>query len=150
MPNHRSRSGKFLVSGVSSDAHTWNLVFLQLMLEERGHEVVNLGACVPDEVIVERCLEVRPDVLVISTVNGHGHLDGLRLVRALRARPDLAGLRVVIGGKLGVRGGAESHGEALVAAGYDAVFESEDGLEEFGDFLRELRPRRRAPVGSAA
>lgn len=150
MPKYHSRSGKFVVSSVSSDAHTWNLVFLQLMLEERGHEVVNLGACVPDRVIVESCLEVRPDVLVISTVNGHGHLDGLRLIRVLRAHPGLEGLRVVIGGKLGVRGDAESHGDELVAGGYDAVFESEDGLAEFGDFLRELRPRRRAPAESAA
>ncbi|KOU19681.1 hypothetical protein ADK52_28025 [Streptomyces sp. WM6372] len=150
MPKYRSRSGKFVVSGVSSDAHTWNLVFLQLMLEERGHEVVNLGACPPDDEVVEACLRERPDALVVSTVNGHGHMDGARLVRTLRAHPDLAELRAVIGGKLGVDGAADSHVDALVAAGYDAVFASEHGLEEFADFLRELRPRRRAPAEPVA
>ncbi|MGW2991231.1 cobalamin B12-binding domain-containing protein [Streptomyces sp. NPDC001193] len=83
MPKYRSRSGKFVVSGVSSDAHTWNLVFLQLMLEERGHEVVNLGACPPDDEVVAACLRECPDALVVSTVNGHGHMDGERLVRTL-------------------------------------------------------------------
>ncbi|GHA76005.1 cobalamin B12-binding domain-containing protein [Streptomyces termitum] len=150
MPKYRSRSGKFVVSGVSSDAHTWNLVFLQLMLEERGHEVVNLGACPTDAEVLGACLRERPDVLVVSTVNGHGHMDGARLVRALRAHPGLAELRAVIGGKLGVDGGTGRHVDALVEAGYDAVFASEDGLEEFADFLRELRPRRRAPAEPVA
>ncbi|MEU5985130.1 cobalamin-dependent protein [Streptomyces sp. NPDC047434] len=152
MPKTNRRPGTFVVSTVSSDAHTWNLVFLQLMLEEYGHEVVNLGPCTPDREIVDACLATRPDVLVISTVNGHGRLDGLRLIRVLRAHPELADLRVVIGGKLGVAGeaGREEHGDALAEAGYDAVFDSDDALDEFADFLGELRPRRRAPAESAA
>lgn len=44
-----------LVSSVSSDSHTWNLVFLQLLLEEMGHEVTNIGSCVPDDLLIEEC-----------------------------------------------------------------------------------------------
>ncbi|MBF9068088.1 cobalamin B12-binding domain-containing protein [Streptacidiphilus fuscans] len=137
------RPKKFIVSSVSSDAHMWNLVFLQLVLEEQGHEVVNLGACVPDDVIAEECRRVKPDALVVSTVNGHGHIDGLRLIQKLRAESDLADLRVVIGGKLGIRGHDNvAFQEQLVSAGYDGVFESEAGLDEFERFVRILEPRR--------
>ncbi|MDF3301138.1 cobalamin B12-binding domain-containing protein [Streptomyces tropicalis] len=130
---------RFVVTSVSSDAHMWNLVFLQLLLEERGGHVVNLGACVPDEVILAECRRHRPDALVVSTVNGHGHLDGLRLIEKLRADPVLAGMRVVIGGKLGIRGSGNARfGAELVAAGFDAAFESEAGLAEFDAFLGGL------------
>lgn len=145
---------KFIVSSVSSDAHMWNLVFLQLLLEEHGGEVRNLGACVPDEVIIEECRAEMPDVLVLSTVNGHGHLDGLRLIRKIREEPDLRELRVVIGGKLGVRGAENVRFiEELAAGGYDAVFESEGGLQEFQEFLSALSPASRpalSPVEAAA
>lgn len=150
MPNIVRPAKKFLVSSVSSDAHMWNLVFLQLLLEEHGGEVSNLGACVPDQVIIDECRKERPDVLVLSTVNGHGHLDGLRLIRKIRSEPDLAGLRVVIGGKLGVRGAENVQFiEALSEGGFDAVFESEGGLENFNEFLRGLNSGSRAALPTA-
>ncbi|MEU1890659.1 cobalamin B12-binding domain-containing protein [Streptomyces pristinaespiralis] len=133
---------RVVVSGLSSDAHMWNLVFLQLLLEERGHDVSNLGNVTPDATIIAACRSRRPDLLVISSVNGHGRLDGLRLVRALRATPELAALPVVIGGKLAVDD--RDHEEAtalLTAAGYDAVFDDaaaggpDAALARFDDFL---------------
>ncbi|RKT02607.1 methylaspartate mutase sigma subunit [Streptomyces sp. 3211.6] len=134
---------RILVSSVSSDSHTWNLVFLQLLLEEMGHEVFNAGACVPDELVISECRRLRPDALVISTVNGHGALDGRRLITRLRREPDLRDLQVVIGGKLGVRGAeAGSHAPALTAAGFDAVFEDAAGTEEFRRYLGEAAPVR--------
>jgi methylaspartate mutase epsilon subunit len=93
-----------VLTGVSSDAHTWNLVYLHLLLEELGWEVVGLGATTPDEAVVQACLKHRPDLLVVSSVNGHGHIDGARMMTALRERSELAGMPAVIGGKLGVAG----------------------------------------------
>jgi methylmalonyl-CoA mutase cobalamin-binding subunit len=133
---------RVLVSSVSSDAHTWNLVFLQLVLEEMGHDVVNIGACVPDDLLIAECRRLRPELVVISSVNGHGALDGARLIRRLRQLPDLRDLRVVIGGKLGVRGAeAGSYGPELSAAGFDAVFEDAAGITEFRHYvdLRAIR-----------
>ncbi|WEH39228.1 cobalamin-dependent protein [Streptomyces sp. NBC_01218] len=127
-----------LVSSVSSDSHTWNLVFLQLLLEEMGHEVTNIGSCVPDELLIAECRRHRPDLVVISSVNGHGALDGARVVRRLRDEPDLLDLRVVIGGKLGVRGAeAGSYGPDLVAAGFDAVFEDAAGIADFRRYVAQ-------------
>lgn len=125
-----------VLTGVSSDAHTWNLVFLHLLLEEHGWTVVNLGATTPDGTVVEACRRHRPDLLVVSTVNGHGHLDGARLMTALREKDELSGVPAVIGGKLGVAGdvGADRVA-ALLAAGFDAVFQDGDDTAAFTGYL---------------
>ncbi|OLR93678.1 cobalamin B12-binding domain-containing protein [Actinokineospora bangkokensis] len=119
------RAPLVLLSSVSSDAHTWNLVFLQLLLEETGHRVVNLGACVPDDLLLAEVAAHAPDAVVISTVNGHGHADGARVVAALRAGPAAADLPIVVGGKLGVAGPDPALAEALVRAGASAVFQDD-------------------------
>ncbi|APU42988.1 cobalamin B12-binding domain-containing protein [Streptomyces sp. TN58] len=116
-------SRRIIVTSTSSDSHIWNLVFLQLLLEEAGHEVVNLGPCVPDEMLIREALDRRPDLIVVSSVNGHGHHDGFRIVRRLRTTPGLARTPVVIGGKLGIGGPDPRRNHALRAAGFQAVFE---------------------------
>jgi len=117
-----------LVTTVISDSHTWNLVFLQLALEELGHDVRNLGPCVPPAEVVAECLRCRPDLVVVSTVNGHGLRDGAQLIELIRQRPELADLPVVIGGKLGIAGPAGlQSGARLRAAGFDAVYEDGAG-----------------------
>jgi methylaspartate mutase sigma subunit len=132
------RRGTVVVSGLSSDAHTWNLVFLQLLIEECGYPVVNLGPCVPDEVLLGECRRLAPAMVVIGSVNGHGHRDGLRVIEKLRATDHLAATPIVIGGKLGIsEEDAARHVPALMAAGFDAVFA--DGAAAVTDFRRFLR-----------
>ncbi|HVQ92024.1 MAG TPA: cobalamin-dependent protein [Mycobacteriales bacterium] len=131
-----------IVTSVSSDAHTWNLVYLQLLLEEYGHRVVNLGACVPDRLLVAECLRLRPDLVVMSSVNGHGWRDGRRAITALRTRAELAATPVVIGGKLGIAGpGGDAQARSLALAGFDGVFEDGSSAAAFREFLSRLRPR---------
>jgi methylaspartate mutase sigma subunit len=135
-----------VVTSVASDSHTWNLVFLQLTLEELGHRVVNLGACVPDDLLVTECLRRLPDLVVVSSVNGHGFFDGTRLIRRIREHPELATTPVVIGGKLGIAGGSgpgEVGGgretrDQLRSAGYDAVFEEGAGTAALQSFIGQL------------
>jgi methylaspartate mutase sigma subunit len=134
-----------IVTGLSSDAHTWNLVYLQLLLEELGCRVTNLGGCVPDETIVRECLARRPDLVVISSLNGHGCQDGLRLIEAVRACPALTATPVVIGGKLDVVGGSSAG--RLLTAGFNAVFEDAGGLSPFRSFVHALADRAAAPIG---
>ena len=131
-----------VVTSLASDAHTWNLVFLQLVLEEAGHRVVNLGACVPDDLLVSECARHAPDLVVVSSVNGHGFHEAKRVIGLLRAEPGLAATPVVVGGKLGIDGpGGRERTSALVGAGYDAVFEDAGSLAAFRAFLDRL------PVG---
>jgi methylaspartate mutase sigma subunit len=145
--------GRVVVAGGSSDSHTWNLVFLQLLIEEFGYEVVNLGPCVPDDLVVESCREQQPTMLVMSSVNGHGSVDCERTIRKLRAEGDLAELPAVLGGKLGIAGPQSSAKlRELVDAGFDAVFEDgPQGLNSFSRVLETLPSRARAalPVGTA-
>jgi N-dimethylarginine dimethylaminohydrolase/methylmalonyl-CoA mutase cobalamin-binding subunit len=129
-----------VVTSVASDSHTWNLVYLQMVLEELGHRVVNLGACVPDNLLVSECLRVRPDLVVVSTVNGHGFHDGMRMIGRIRAREELAATPVVIGGKLGIAGPAGRAGrDQLRAAGFDAVFEEGGGIAALTSLTGQLR-----------
>lgn len=137
-----------VVTGLSSDAHTWNLVYLELLLEELGCRVTNLGGCTPDETIVRECAARRPDLVVISSLNGHGAQDGLRLIGALRACSTLAAIPVVIGGKLDVTGGGRN-GARLLAAGFDAVFEDAAELAGFTSLVHKLAARAAAPIGAS-
>jgi methylaspartate mutase sigma subunit len=138
----RVRTGLSVVlSSVASDSHTWNLVYLQLTLEELGHRVHNVGACVPDDLLLAESLRVRPDLIVVSSVNGHGFLDGTRLIRRLRTCPPLAATPVVIGGKLGIAGpGGRHSSDELRAAGYDAVFE-DGAMASFRSYVEKLTVR---------
>lgn len=131
-----------VVTSVASDAHTWNLVYLQLLLEELGHQVINLGPCVPDQLMVAECSARRPDLIVISSVNGHGFVDGKRVVSLLRDCPELRETPIVIGGKLGISGEEHVHDlHVLFEAGFDAVFEESDGVLRFRDFIQSLPSR---------
>jgi len=134
-----SRRGTVVVSGVASDAHTWNLVFLQLMIEELGYDVVNLGPCVTPELLVAECEQHKPALVVISSVNGHGYQDGLRLIEEVRSSSELVATPVVIGGKLGVGGALTAEETAqLLLAGFDAVFDDQQGAGAFRRFAATL------------
>jgi methylaspartate mutase sigma subunit len=130
-----------VVSSVASDSHMWNLVFLQLLLEELGCAVTNLGGCVPDDLLVDECRSIAPNLVVISTVNGHGYTEGLRIAPRLRSCPELAGTVLTIGGKLDTDGThASERRNLLLAAGFDAVFDDGD-VTAFRAFLRRLATR---------
>lgn len=136
---------------VESDSHTWNLVFLQLLLEEAGWEVVNLGPCTPVDLVRDTLRRLRPDALVVSSVNGHGHLDGADLIRVLRADPGTGPVRAVIGGKLGIaadRSAAAAHD--LVEAGFDAVFDDAADPRDLPAFLTGRPVTPRALTGGSA
>ena len=124
-----------VVSGLSSDAHTWNLVYLQLLLEELGHTVTNLGACLPEHELTAGCRAIQPDLIVLSSVNGHGLHDGLRAIAALRECPELMTTPAVIGGKLDTVGGDPTMTGQLLDAGFDAVFVEADALSAFRSFV---------------
>ena len=132
-----------LLSTTSSDSHTWNMVFLHLLLEEAGHRVINLGPCVPDALLVESAQLHRPDAIVITTVNGHGQIDGTRVVRALREQPATRGIPVMIGGQLGIDGpSSDEQVHRLLAAGFDAVFIPAADPDELPAALAQILPSR--------
>ncbi|MGF0176750.1 cobalamin B12-binding domain-containing protein [Streptomyces sp. Marseille-Q5077] len=125
---------------MASDSHTWNLMYLELLLQEWGHDVTNLGPCVPHELLLRRCQELSPDLIVISSVNGLGFSEGREVGRLIRDCDQLTGTRVVIGGKLGT--GVENQAaesERLRGAGFDLVVNDSDGMAPFRDFVNSMR-----------
>jgi methylaspartate mutase sigma subunit len=115
---------------VQSDSHTWNLVYIGLVLEEQGFEVFNLGCCTTPLEISSAVLRTQAELVVISTINGHGGAQGLELIGQLRS--DL-GSRIppcVIGGRLTTR--EEEDGaaaRALEGAGFAMAFAGEGAVE---------------------
>nr|BFE38146.1 cobalamin B12-binding domain-containing protein [Actinomadura rugatobispora] len=130
-----------LLSGVASDSHTWNLVYLDKLLQEAGCSVTNVGPCPPDGLLVDECASTHPDLIVLSSVNGHGAIDGMRVIRRIRRVPELARTPAVIGGKLGTLG-AENGTLAprLLAAGFDRVF-PDGSVHGFLGYLGELQTK---------
>ena len=93
----------------------------------------------PVQLLVAQAVRTRPDLIVVSSVSGHGLTEGLRAISRLRAHPELTDVCVVIGGKLNTSGRLAPHDlERLIAAGYDAVFD--DNAEHFSDLVRGLTP----------
>ncbi|RSM82621.1 methylaspartate mutase [Amycolatopsis sp. WAC 01375] len=144
--------GTVVVSSTASDSHTWNLVYLELLIRELGYDVVNLGPCVPDELLAEHCREIQPVLVVISSVNGHGHQDGLRVIKQLRGCARLRATPVVIGGKLGIAAGLDdAQVRELMAAGFDMVFQEGADAGEFRRFVGAIpRPAAWLPDGVGA
>lgn len=132
---------RVVLSSLPSDAHTWNLVYVELVLREMGHVVRNLGACVPQRMLVRECCDTSPDLVVISTVNGHGASEGARAVKALRRDRRTCDVPVVIGGKLTTRGraGGGVSGQ-LLRAGFSEVFDDADA-ERFRAYVGTLAAR---------
>ena len=138
-----------VLSTIPSDSHTWNLLYLQLLMEENGWSVTNLGACVPVATLTDETRSQPPDMIVISTVNGHGAQEGLDVIAALRAEPVLSDVPVVLGGKIDVsetRQRADVDG--LLAAGYDAVLIGDEAGPDFLDLIGQ--PTALAAAGQYA
>jgi methylaspartate mutase sigma subunit len=95
------------------DPAAWSLLALQVVLERAGHDLRALGARPPIEVVLGTCRRERPGCLLLSTALG---ADGTPVLRRVRADLALAGLPVVLGGRLG------STREELLARGFDEVF----------------------------
>jgi methylmalonyl-CoA mutase cobalamin-binding subunit len=127
-------SFRCLVSTVESDAHIWNLIYLQKLLEEHDAEVQNLGCCTPPGNVVEAVSEYRPDLVVVSSINGHGHHGARVLIESLQAA-DLD-VPCVIGGQLTTSEADRDRVRAdLLSRGYLEVFTGERPIECFREFL---------------
>jgi methylaspartate mutase sigma subunit len=135
----RTRPPGAVLSTIASDAHTWNLLYLQLLLEEHRFQVRNLGPCVPVDDVVRTCLVDRPRLLVLSTVNGHGLIEAPEYIRAIRKHAQLRGLAVVIGGKLRIDGApTDADLLRLRRSGFDGVFTTADAVPQFRRFLQDV------------
>ncbi|PHQ80377.1 MAG: hypothetical protein COB66_04900 [Coxiella sp. (in: Bacteria)] len=140
-----------LLTTISSDSHTWNLVFMQLYLEELGHEVINLGSCVPTDLLLKKAHHYRPDMITVSSINGHANIEGVYLAQAVRACHVIKDTCLVIGGKLGTKGDDNNqYIDKLQKAGFDGVFGGNESIRDFMNYLKELNTFFENKIGLAA
>ncbi|HEV2638141.1 MAG TPA: cobalamin B12-binding domain-containing protein [Actinocrinis sp.] len=135
-PEHDASPRRVVLGTISSDSHTWNLLYLQLLIEEQGYTVANTGACTPTAELVCEAEQLRPDLIVISTVNGLGAQEAPDLARAIRSVPSLREVPLVIGGKLDTLGTSRSEDfPAVFEAGFDEVLVGWDAVPRLLDLL---------------
>ena len=134
---------KALLTTIPSDSHQWNLVFMQLFLEENGLEVINLGPNVPYDLLETSCLEHQPDLVIVSTVNGHGYIEGKELINRIRQTDGMNGKPVFMGGKLSTDVNLSYlYAMELEQAGYKKVYCNDQDLPDFMLQLQEIRRQR--------
>lgn len=132
-----------LLTGLRSDSHTWPLVYMHLLLEEKGFEVINLGATTPIDEVLEVVDRHDPEILVISTVNGHGLFEGKQIAAKL-GQSGKAATPKVIGGLLTTDPAEVPAAKAeLEKFGYDGVFTGDSSVAEFITFLNELLAKQK-------
>lgn len=135
--------GKCILSTIESDSHMWNLVYMELLLNEYGFDVHNLGCCVAEDETVKAVMEHCPDLVVISTLNGHGYVQGKSLIENYRQELGEKAPTIVIGGNLSTNIDSYAQlSEKLLQAGFDGVFTGPDAVESFDRFLHKVKLSR--------
>lgn len=125
-----------IVATTPDDSHSWNLVGVELRLAERGFVVDNLGPCTPEDLVAERIRDRRPDLVVFSSVNGHGALSLLPVLETLELYQVKRAAPIVAGGLLTTDPATLSQARSrLVEAGVAAVFSGSDAWTSFDAFL---------------
>jgi len=128
-----------LLTTIPSDSHNWNLVYIQLFLEEHGFTVVNMGPSVPFYLLLEKCRQLEPSVVIVSTINGHGYIEGKELIRQLKELECMKDIPVFIGGKLSTDANMSSlYAVELEEAGYRKAYDSREDMTEFSRRLEEI------------
>lgn len=128
---------KTLLTSTPSDSHTWNLIYMELFLQENGCQVHNLGACVPVLDLYEAIRQFQPKLVVISSVNGHLFQDAIEIIENLKKKEKP---RFVVGGKLGISSTSTQFQKTkLKQLGYDGVFTDKNSLVNFKNYLITLQ-----------
>lgn len=84
---------KTLVIGViGSDCHAVGNKILDHAFTAAGFNVVNIGVLSPQEDFINAAIETNADVIVVSSLYGHGEID----CRGLREKCDEAGLKGIL------------------------------------------------------
>jgi methylaspartate mutase sigma subunit len=132
-----------ILMGTHSDSHTWNLIFMELFLKENNCDVRNLGACVVLPAVCQEVHELSPDLIIVSSINGHLFQDGIKIIKTLTHYFPQQLPPIVIGGQLGISALDRSfQKKKLLKLGYDGVFVENDSLSQFHQYLNQLQYRK--------
>lgn len=114
---------KTIVLGViGSDCHAVGNKILDYTLTEAGFNVVNIGVLSPQEDFINAAIETNADVIMVSSLYGHGEID----CRGLREKCDEVGLKDIllyVGGNIvvGKQDWNDVH-KKFINMGFDRVY----------------------------
>jgi len=121
-----------ILATIPSDAHNWNLIYMDLFLQEQGFKVANLGPCTPIDLLLDSCDKIAPELVVISTINGHGHIEAKDIIVQFQKKGLLERSDIYLGGKLSTDPRLSYlYAIELEEMGYDKVFSDQSDLSEF-------------------
>lgn len=129
---------KTLVLGViGADCHAVGNKILDYALTEAGFNVINIGVLSPQEDFINAAVETNADVILVSSLYGHGEID----CRGLREKCDEAGLEGIllyVGGNIvvGKQDWNEVH-QRFKSMGFDRVYPPGTSLDTTIHDLKE-------------
>jgi methylaspartate mutase sigma subunit len=128
---------KMILGVIGADVHAVGNKILYHAFTGAGFEVTNLGVMVSQEEYIEAAIETAADVILVSSLYGHGELD----CRGFRDKCDEAGLKGIllyVGGNLVVgKQDFEDVEKRFKAMGFDRVFPPGTTPETAISMLRE-------------
>lgn len=114
---------KTLVMGViGADVHAVGNKILDFAFKEAGYKVVNLGVMVSQDEYIKAAIETNADMIVVSSLYGHGELD-CRGLRDKCVEAGIGNILMYVGGNLVV--GKQDFAEVekkFKAMGFDRVY----------------------------
>lgn len=113
---------KVVLGVIGADVHAVGNKILHYAYTQAGFFVVNLGVMVTQQEFIQAAMEAEADVIIVSSLYGHGELD----CKGLRDKCIEAGLEDIllyVGGNLVVgKSDFEQVKEKFLAMGYNRVY----------------------------
>ena len=139
---------KALIIGSPSDAHTWNLFYLKLFIEECSISTHVLGGCTHLDDISATVASQPWDLIVISSLNGHFFHESKAIMDIIQATLDNCAQPkpwIIAGGKLDTQNRSHDLMErVLLKQGYDKLFFRPDAMNHFRTFCKTLVDQKKA------
>lgn len=130
---------KIVLGVIGSDCHAVGNKILDYAFTEAGFEVINIGVLSPQEDFINAAKETNADVIVVSSLYGHGELD----CKGMRDRCNEAGLDGIllyVGGNIvvGKQNWQEVHGR-FKSMGFDRIYPPGTSVETtIADLRKDL------------
>lgn len=113
---------KLVLGVIGSDCHAVGNKILDYALSEAGFDVINIGVLSPQEDFINAAKETSADVIIVSSLYGHGELD----CQGMREKCDEAGLEGIllyVGGNIVVgKQNWENVHARFTSMGFDRIY----------------------------
>ena len=90
--DNQKSAGRVLLATVKGDVHDIGKNIVSVVLACNGFEVIDLGVMVPEDVLLEKALECKPDIIGLSGLITPSLTEMIKVTRTL----DVAGVRVPV------------------------------------------------------